>query len=469
MKLRLRQFMLYDIVSMVYKYGERVNRGLLYHLTFGGRKKLTMIVLASTFLATGIIMNTGKSKISQVLGTSTGNASAFSESTQKPATGTNKQSSTPVKKAPPESARTNPQISAAAVNTSKVETTTVKSADCSGYSSKHIGLDTSPIPELRKLAEYEQLCNGAVVKSTSIFVPTPSTIAQAKISGAQIAGTLKAFSRVGVTPMVFLEPYDLNGEKIDLSTYATGTYDEAIAAYFVALQGGGVSDGEMGTWVLLPEGNQPVWTTTDPAIFTQVVSRTASTLKKFFPGSKASLMLDSKSYAVGTTWGQGKYVSLLPYVQNIPKGLIDSFGIQGFPWASPANLQQDNLFTPKTYLRNDFAIEAARSLGISSIWFNTGTFSRMYAGQPGVTVLVSETDRQIMLSGVVQLAQQTKAQGFIVAVHLFAQNKADLGEGTDWSYWHTLGDDEAATAVFKNFVMELSGAGINTWLYDTVR
>ena len=71
-----------------------------------------------------------------------------------------------------------------------------------------------------------------------------------------------------------------------------------------------------------------------------------------------------------------------------------------------------------------------------------------------------------MLSEVVQLATQTKAAGFTVSIHLFAQDKANLSEATDWSYWQEPGDGPA-TAVFTTFAGQAAAAGIPLWIYDT--
>ena len=179
-------------------------------------------------------------------------------------------------------------------------------------------------------------------------------------------------------------------------------------------------------------------------------------------------MLDSESYAVGTTWGNGTYVSLLPYVKNLPKGLIDSFGLQGFPWAAPANKPSEgSLYDPGTYLRADFAIQASQSLGIKDIWFNTGTFSRMYVGEAGATVSVTAAQRQQLLNGIAAIGKATRAKGYTVSIHLFAQNKAATSEATDWSYWSTKPGDTDATAVFTTFTSDAAQDGLALWLYDT--
>lgn len=346
-------------------------------------------------------------------------------------------------------------------------TASLRSANCTPLAPGHSGLAASAAPELRKLAQYEQLCGGAVANRTSFFVPTPATAAQAQSSAADVAATLKAYARSGVVPLVFMEPNSPAGDQLDLARYAAGGYDSALDAYFAALQATGITGDMMGMWVLIPEGNLPVWSTVDPNIYAAVVTKTAGFQKKYFPGSQSSIMLDSQSYPVGSSWGDGHYVSLLPYVQNIPKGLVDSFGLQGFPWAAPANSSDASLYDPHAYLRTDFAVQAARSLGITDIWLNTGTFAEMYADDSAATVRLAPAQRQAELNEVVQLASQVKLQGFTVAIHLFAQNKASVAEATDWSYWQTVPGDDPAAAVFTTFAHDTQAAGIPIWLYDT--
>jgi hypothetical protein len=316
------------------------------------------------------------------------------------------------------------------------------------------------------LAQYEQLCDGAIAERSSFFVITPSTAAQAQSSAQTVVSILQAYARYSIKPLVFMEPVDLNGQQLDLKQYASGAYDAAITAYFAALQAAGITAGDLGMWVYLPEGNLPQWSTTDPAIYAAVVTKMATLQKQYFPGSQSSLLLDSESYAAGATWGAGKFVSLVPYVETIPKGLFDSFGLQGFPWAAPASDPNNISYNPSVYLRTDFAVEAAHLLGTTSIWVNTGTFASMYANKPGQTVSLAAAERQAMLSGVVRLMIDVKAKGFSAAIHLFAEDKSATAEATDWSYWHARPNDTASTSTLITFLHDAHSAGIHLWLYD---
>jgi hypothetical protein len=359
-------------------------------------------------------------------------------------------------------------VVAAISTTSPLYTQLRKASSCGPVTASHPSLSSSPIAQLRKLAQYEQLCGGSITQRSSFFVPTPSTPSEAQTDAEDAAETLKAFASAKVAPLVFMEPNDVNGNNLDLNQYANGAYDNILTSYFAALKANGITSAMMGMWVYVPEGNLPLWSTSDPNIFAAVVTKTAQFQKQAFPGSQTSIMLDSQSFAAGTTWGAGTYVSLMPYVQNIPGGLIDSFGLQGFPWAAPANQpDQELLYNPATYLRADFAIEAAQHLGIKNVWFNTGTFGEKYSNQGAATVTVDPIKRQQMLDSVIQAAKTTQGKGIAVSIHLFAENKSDTAEATDWSYWHTTLNDKTDTTVLVTFVHDAASAGIPLWLYDS--
>jgi hypothetical protein len=349
----------------------------------------------------------------------------------------------------------------------KTPTSLPGSTDCTSGLAMRQGLTSSVSPELMKLSQYEQVCRSAIATTMSFFVPTPKTLSQAKSDAADVAVQLKEFARFGVTPLVFFEP-TADGALVDMASYRNGTYDAALDAYFSAIKTAGVTDAMMGTWVPIPEGNLPEWTSLAPADFTGCVTKAASFQKKYFPASKTSIMLDNESYPQSGSWDGGHVVSLVPYLQNIPAGLIDSFGLQGFPWSPPANEGGPTNGAPKDYLRSDLAIEAAKTLHVGEIWLNTGTFGVKYANQPG-QVVVTPTKRLEQLNGVVAIANSIRSQGFKVSVHLFAENKSNVDEATDWSYWPS--GNLAANPnidVFKTFTHGLQANGIPLWLFDAI-
>lgn len=339
-------------------------------------------------------------------------------------------------------------------------------ASCVGLPPKTPGLAEASDSKLRKLAQYQEVCGGQPASRSSFFVPTPATVAQAHSYANDMVATLQAYARYGIAPLVFMEPASATGTQLDLAQYQNGTYDAALNTYFADIKAAGITDSMMGMWVMLPEGNLPIWTSVNPATFAASVTKMAQFQKKYFPASQTAVMLDSKTYPSATSWSGGAYTSLVPYVQSIPKGLIDSFGLQGFPWATPANQSGPNLYDPKVYLHTDLAAVAARSLGVTNVWINTGTFSRQHTATAAETVTMTPVGRQALLSGAVAQAKGLQGQGFTVSVHLFAQDKASVGEAVDWSYWQTPGDS-ANTDVFTTFAHDLRSANIPLWIFDT--
>ena len=341
-------------------------------------------------------------------------------------------------------------------------TSSARSAECNSGVASHGGLASSGSAQLRALAAFEKACVSSVANTASFFAPTPTNAAQAQSYAADIVAQLRAFSANGISPLIFLEPTS-EGNIIDFNQYAAGAFTPVLNSYFKAIKAAGISDDQMGLWVSFPEGNIPVWTSVDPSVYATNVTITMQAMKSVFPAAKAGLLLDSVSYPSAGSWSGGRQVSLLPYVRNIPKGLINSFGLQGFPWAPPANEAGPASFDPQTYLRIDEAKEAARTLGISEIWMNTGTFSKSYANNSARMVLVSATERQRMLDGVIVQAQALKRDGFTVAVHLFSENKTNVNEAIDWSYWQ----DSQNSAVFKTFAHDAQSSGIPLWIFDS--
>lgn len=339
--------------------------------------------------------------------------------------------------------------------------------DCTSSSPMHVGLVSANSSQLKKLAQYEQVCGSGIISHLSFFTPIPTTLQEAHDNAADVIAQLREFSSYGISPLVFLEP-TTNSGLINMSEYRAGKYDAALDAYFATIKAAGITDTMMGTWVPFPEGNIPVWSSVDPNDFAASVTKTVTYQKKYFPASKASIMLDTLTYPTASSWDGGKAVSFLPYVQNIPAGLIDSVGLQGFPWMSPANEHGPSNGAPSDYLRVDLAAEMARALHVKDIWLNTGTLGVQYANKKGQQVTITPQQRLTQLSEVVDEVKNLQSQGFAVAVHLFAQDKSTVAEATDWSYWPTgHADTSPVTYVFKAFVHDLQATNADLWLFDT--
>lgn len=355
---------------------------------------------------------------------------------------------------------------AAAVKSKKAAATAVTPASCTTADPIHPGLAGATSPQLKKLSQYEAVCGSGVFSKLSFFVGTPTNNTEAVQNADYVANRLLEFSRYGMQPVVFFEPTSSAG-LVDMKKYRGGSYDTSIDTFFAALKSAGVTDATMGTWVPIPEGNIPVWTSLAPGDYAATVTKAVKFQKKHFPRSKASLLLDNLTYPRSNDWSGGRAVSLLPYLKGIPRGTIDSFGLQGFPWVSPANQGMIGNGSASDYLKAPLAAEAATYLGIRDVWFNTGTFSKKYAGKAGQEVVYSPSKRISLLHGAIAQAKTLKSQGMNVSIHLFAEDKSGVAEATDWSYWKN-GNPNASssTVVFKRFAGDARRAGLSLWLFD---
>lgn len=345
-----------------------------------------------------------------------------------------------------------------------------KAASCALNSNKNTGLAQSPLPQLQKLAEYEAVCAGSVTDTTMVFAPMPSSVNNATLLAQEMATTLGEFARNDMHPIVILEPATTEG-LVNFREYQQGKYDDPMQTYFQKLKAQGITDTMMGTWVPFPEPNIPEWDDTTIKDTVANITKTITLQKKYFPASKASILLDSISYPPGNhAWKAGEYKSLVPYVADIPRGLVDSFGYQGFPWSPPQSeggLSRVNL-SASQFLQSGLAIEAAKKLGVSEVWLNTGSFGKSHANNPSRQVTVSPEKRNEILQTIITEAQKIQDAGFTTAIHVFAEDKSALSEGVDWSYWQTgAAESSPTTPVFKDFVAAARENGFDVWLFDT--
>ncbi|MDB5187396.1 MAG: hypothetical protein JWM07_868 [Candidatus Saccharibacteria bacterium] len=339
-------------------------------------------------------------------------------------------------------------------------------SDCTTSQPMRHSLMTSLSSQLRKLSQYEQVCGSGIVTKMSFFVATPTTAAEAKEYAQYVASQLREFATHNVSPVVFFEPTTSAG-LVDMKAYRASAYDSVLDIYFAAIKARGVTDAMMGTWVPLPEGNLPVWSSVNPDDFAACVTKAVLYQKKHFPTSIASILLDTNTYPTSGNWTDGRAVSLAPYVKGIPAGLIDSVGLQGLPWSPALDEDGSSNGMPRQYLRMDLLAELARAVGTKEVWVNTGSFGVKYANQPGRQIIITPEQRAAQLTGVVSGIKVLQSQGFSLSVHLFAENKSAVPEATDWSYWpNGKAASSSSTIVFKTFVHDLQAANIPLWLFD---
>jgi hypothetical protein len=302
-----------------------------------------------------------------------------------------------------------------------------------------------------------------------LFSAMPTSIDDATNQATDTATSLKAFAAQGVAPLVVFEP--TTDSHTILHDLRAGVYDSALHQFYTTLRTLGITDTQMGTWVLFPEANTPGWYTTQPSDFIANVTKVGTMQKQFFPGSKVSIMLDSHTYPDNdTSWSKGKLASLTPYVATLPKKLVDSFGLQGFPTMSPANVSPvTSQLATREFLPESLAAEAAHAMGTDTIWLNTGTFKAMYTDDVAATVELTTAQRQQILQEVASEAQKLEDQHYKMTVNLFAEDKSQIAnERIDWSYWQSGKASESSdTTVFDSFVRQLRQSDVALSLYDS--
>lgn len=324
-------------------------------------------------------------------------------------------------------------------------------------------------PGLRRLAEYQDVCQSAAAGTLMIFTDMPKDSIEAESKAKEMAVTLKEFSKYGVRPLVIAEPVTTWGF-VDFAEFRDGFYDSWLEDYFVALKAQGITDEQMGIWVPFPEANLPYWNhqSVKPEDFGRVVNKYVSIMRKQFPNVHASILLNSASYDNSDfEWSNEEYVSLLPYVRTIEKDSIDSFGMQGFPWAGRAGSNYPSQFDASRFLNTSIATEAAQFLDVDEVWLNTASFAQKYTLDERSTIEITPETRQAIMSSVKDEAQKLQALGFKVSVNLFAQDKSAASEETDWSYW---APEKQRTSphsiVFRDFTANLHRENMELWLFD---
>jgi hypothetical protein len=335
---------------------------------------------------------------------------------------------------------------------------------------KIMNLDKAYDLRLRKLYEYQEVCNSFVVDRLMIFTTMPNSSISAHHMADDMANTLKEFNKYGVKPIVIIEPENAWG-LVDFKEFNSGFYDDWIKDYFKDLKQQGITSEQMGMWVPFPEANIPTWNKdgATPAIFSDIVNKYAEILKSVYPNTKVSILLNSATYDnTDYDWEYGEYVSLLPYIKGIKPGLVDSFGLQGFPWIPTNGSTSQSLVDPSQYLNYKLAVEAAKSLNVHNIWINTGTFSEKYTGDKNKTAGLTYIQRKQILDETIDAVKELQSSGFNVSVNLFSENKSDTSEQTNWSYWSDYKNKNNLNAtVFKDFVNKAYENNISLSLYDS--
>jgi len=322
-------------------------------------------------------------------------------------------------------------------------------------------------PQLKKLGEYQQVCASFATDKMMFFTSFVENPTDAQEKADFVAKKLNTFKQAGVTPIVIAEPY-VGDHPMEYKDFLAGKYDDATDQFFANLKKAGVTDQMMGTWVPFPESNTPNWANknTEPRDFALGVNRYLTKLKKYFPQTKGSVLLNAATFEPNDlAWDNGNYLDLTPYLQDIDKNLVSSIGIQGFPWVSRADSQRREIFRASEFLQPDLLIAAAQELRTRDIWLNTGSFASKYTTNSKQTVDISLNERRAILTGILEEAKklQTYQQNeYRVSINIFAEDKSKANEATDWSYFQS--DDNKI--IFKEFMNKAEELRLPVSLFD---
>jgi hypothetical protein len=333
-------------------------------------------------------------------------------------------------------------------------------------------LTSSTDPYLSKLAIFQNVCKSFVANRFMIFTTMPKDAIEAKAMAIRMAAQLTVFSKAGIKPVVVAEPIASWG-LVDFGEFHNGLYTQYLDTYFKTLHSQGITNAQMGTWVPFPEPNAPLWNRHNfvPEDFSQIINIYAGTLEKYFPTAAVSLLFNSTSYGdTDVEYANGEYLSFVPWIDHIKPGLISSFGIQGFPWLPKASNKGSGITEADEFLNPRLLLEAASTLKVKELWFNTGTFYSKYTNDSANTIFVSPSQRKTIADSIIQTITHVQSQGYTVWVNIFAQDKSELTEATDWSYWKdsTNASDPNRT-VFINFAYSLLAANVELSIFDQAK
>lgn len=293
-----------------------------------------------------------------------------------------------------------------------------------------------------------------------VFLNMPKSEAGVKKLAENMKNIVAEYKRNSITPIFLFEPYDENLQEIHFGDLKKWSHDASIRLLFTLLRDTYSIPSE-DIWMIVPypEINTPAYKRLwfQPQDFSGLVNRFFKEIKSVYPSIRSGLLLDSKSYAINENWGDGSFESFLPYIQDIPPGTIDSFGIQGFPWVS--NNQKIQAYDPKIYLPFGITDEAARKLSVKSVWMNTGVMRKKY--QNNTVIITPETSEKILFDTLAH-AKLFQDKGYTLLVNIFAQNKFQHYEATNWSF---LGDIRYEK-VFERFLLRAETDKIEIGIYD---
>ena len=331
-------------------------------------------------------------------------------------------------------------------------------------SEKPYSLELSNNRHLRKLRQYQTICRSKVASSLMIFSSTPTSLESAIDLSLDLFNNIKEFSKYNIEPLIILEPSDIEGNNLNFRQLATSRYNPNLVQMFQNLLKLGLQPENIGTIVLLPEANTPIWewNGAKPSVFGDIFNQQAMAIRSVLPKAKLSIMLNSSSYEPDDLeWNNPVPRSFVEYTRNIKPEYIDSVGIQGFGWINRRNQSPTRkILDPKTYLNQNLITEVATYFGTKKIWINTGSFVQKY-NNINERQIISNTDLLLQAQQLAELTTAIKSKGYQVSVNYFLADKTNSSEGTNWSLL-----SPSRHVVWINVVSSLSQRGIKLSMFD---
>ncbi len=307
---------------------------------------------------------------------------------------------------------------------------------------------------------------GFVANHIMVFMNMPQSASEIDGASYYMANIANEFATYSITPIFIFEPIGDNSSALRLSSIKNWAYTANLELLFSKLKNDrNITEDKLGIIVPYPELNTPAFDRTGfvPGDFSVLVNNFFSSIRKYYPTLRGGLLLDSQSYDVWESWGQGSYDSFLPYISGINPAYIQTFWIQWFPWISTDGRSQS--YNPSEFLPTAITEEAANVLQTRNVWMNTGTMKRKYQSR---TIAITPEERTTELAGVMSQAMLLQSHGYDVLVHLFAQDKFGTEEETDWSYIENPDDGILSPheQVLKTFIEAATWKWIKIGLFD---
>lgn len=310
------------------------------------------------------------------------------------------------------------------------------------------------------LTKYNQMAGGDFASSIMVFTSTPVGSQEVEAVATRIADKINELSKSNLKALIVVEPISASQGKLNFTDIALGKYNTDFGNLFVALKAKGVTDANIGNWIVWPEPNQPdrYWNKPgfDSSMFGEMFNNFASQLKSAFPSAEVTILMDTKSYDPSDyDYANGKAVSWSPYLARVKKNLVTTIGIQGFTWYAKDG--SDEMTDPKQYLPSNLLIDAAQQLGIKKVLVNTGQ-AKAYKSNSGITQIPDVKRRRINNEVAAQILKISN-NGLEVTANFFVENKINTGEGIDFSY------PPEDSAMFRLMINDLNYAKVRIGMF----